>query len=295
MRYILLLSLVNFIVATSTFSNIECGQNTDIMPDRIRLTSKRTNVMENSCDWQKNVISFPNTFYIKVDRKYAFKRTNRADSSLSIIINNNFKQKIAIDIHNDKIAVGNEKCMGLFASSKSRPLWIRIDIDALLDLNLTFISVSYAKFLNSIFVECVHVEKKEPWVSGTLTFKGITHSGMTQDVLDFSLSEPFLDTNTKQDNKQLLTRISIIETRLDTLEKQIISNYKKNNLKHKVISERHEDFSRQIQTDKSHVHHKITNRFIVLLFIVILVVILMFWYVKTCIGKVTIIQKDHFI
>ena len=293
MRYILLLCMINMGMARTSFSNIECSQNADIMPDRIRLTSKRTNVMENSCNWGKNSISFPNTFYIQVDRKYAFKRTNRADSTLSIDITNNMKEKITIEIHNDKIMAEKEKCIGMFASSSSRPFWMRVQVDALLDLNLTFLSISYAKFKNSIFVECLHIEKPKTWSSGSLTFKGNTHSGMTQDILDFSLTTPF--EKKPPDNNKLLTRMSILETRINALEKQIISNHHKNVLKHKIISERHEDFSRQIESDANHVHHKITNRFIVMLFILVFVVIIMFWYTKACIHNITIIQKDHVI
>jgi len=292
MRYILIIIILVQASSKQIFENIECDQNVDIMPDRIRLTSKRTNVMENKCIWKQQNIPFPNTFYIQVDRKYALKRSNRADSVLSIQLENNKHDKISLDIHNDKIVSGDDRCLGLFVSPKSRPFWIRVQVDALLDLKLTFISVSYATFKSSEFINCLHIERTENWSSAYLSFQANTHSGMTQDIQGFSLFTPFMRPVV---NDKLEKRILTLETRIQNIEKQISNNYKQNTIKHKIMSERHNEFANKVEHDTSHVHSKLTNRVLLLVASGAIVFIFVFWYMSSCIRHVTIIKKDHVI
>jgi len=289
--------LLLFIVVTAhPFDNIECERSTDIMPDRIRLTSNRQHAMENKCTWHKNIISFPNVFYLKVDRTYATHRSDYSDSILNIQLEGEPHERISIDIHNDKIVLEDEECHNVFAYTKSRPFWIRVQLEALIDLKLTFISLSYAHFKNTKFIECLYIERKEEWKRGYLSFQANTHSGMDQNIRHFSLQSPFVDNIQSKDFlKKIEARFSIFETRLDKLEKKIAFDNKQMHQKHNIISERHEDITHKIQAHKHHIDSKFTNRFIIILAIITIVTILLFWYTKVCIRHITIINKDHVI
>jgi len=289
--------LLLLVVTTAhPFHNIECSRSTDIMPDRIRLTSNRQHNMENKCTWHENIISFPSVFYLKIDRTYATHRSDYSDSILSIYLEDEPNERLSIDIHNDKIVSGDEQCRNVFAYTKSRPFWIRIQLEALVDLKLTFISLSYAHFKTATFIECLHIERKEKWSKGYLSFQANTHSGMDQNIRYFSNKSPFTDNILSNDFlKKIEARFSILETRLNKLEKKIVFNNNQITQKHNIISERHDDITHKIQAQKQHINLKSTNQFMIILAIIAFVVVLLFWYAKVCIHRITIINKDHVI
>ena len=280
------------------FSGISCQPLVDIMPDRLRMTSSRDNVAENSCSWPTNLLTLPNTLYFKIDRTYA--QHSHEDSLLSVSLQNQLnKQLVRVEIHNDKISIGDEHCSGIFAHLRSQPFWIRLQIDAFVDLGMTYISVAYAPFRNIRFRKCIQTKRQQDWTQTYLSFQASSHSGMNQDILQFTLDAPFDEANRSHNPLQeWKTRFEIIEHRLEVLEQRTSANHQYQHQNHQVVTDRHDTLQKTLHTQRTQLNHndaKSTTRFIFLIAFVGVVTILFGWYAKICFHRIISINKDHVI
>jgi len=278
--------LVLFLVTTqAAFDGIRCESPATVLPDRIRMTPSQKGIVESRCDWSQLSFAVPNVTFIQFDRTYAARRSSRKDSILGIDFYDDGDKLFDIDIHNSHISSGQHACKGVFAATKSKPVWLRVSLEPLVDLNTTFVIVDYAGHTASQFQNCFRMELYQHITQVQLKLHANSHSGMQQDIRAVSFTEPRLyrKPHVNMDTlKQLERRVIELEKSVTELSHDSFRMESRVKQGQRMFTESHDTFSRRIESHSDMTNAKITSRFIIMLAVVVIVFACMAVYVRNC-------------
>ena len=291
--------LLSLVAAQAAFDGIRCESPAAVLPDRIRMTPSKAGIVESRCDWSQQPFAVPNVTFIQFDRTYAARRTSRKDSILGIAFyDTDSNEKIFdVDIHNNRITSEQHKCMGVFAHTKSKPMWLRVSLEPLVDLDTTFVIVDYAGHKASQFRNCFRMELRQHVNRTHLKLRASSHSGLQQDIVAVKFTEPRLyrKQGVNVDTlKQLERRVAELEKTVMDLSHDSFRMESRVRQGQRMFTESHDTFSKKMESHSDMTNAKITSRFIVMLAFVVIVFACMAVYVRNCQKHITII-KDHLI
>jgi|TARA_B110000483_G_C17954876_1_gene449738 hypothetical protein len=147
-----------------------------------------------------------------VERTEEIPREN-SDSLLSIGVAGQGVSLFDVVIHNGKIALQIEKvsplfCSATLASDKALPTWLLIRLTPL--QQKTMISVHVAPLGAQQFTNCINYEYDGIINEYTFTLRGLTGTGMDQDVLQITPQMPFPDA-VEQQLRKIQFQIQTVE------------------------------------------------------------------------------------